>query len=200
MSRMRTKIAAVLAVAGLTLMGCGRSGDKPPPLAQSPPPPEQTREQFIAKTDAQCKASNIRTRALNRELQRAAAGAVDNEQLLQRLAPILAKGYEPVRENAAAFRAATPPAADAAAVEKIRTVYDEQPELVRELADAAKRGDTARYDAVSEEQAALVTKARRLARDYGFKECGSAKSDVKPETEPPREQPARTEAPQPYGS
>ena len=96
---------------------------------------------------------------------------------MRRLAPILERGYGPVRDNAAAFEAANPPAGDAAAIERIRKAYDEQAELVRRLAAAAKRGDVDAFKALSEEQKDVVTRARTLARAYGFAECGSSKSD-----------------------
>jgi hypothetical protein len=49
---------------------------------------------------------------------------------------------------------------------------------VRSLAAAARRGDARRFEALSEQQADVVTRARRLTRAYGFKECGSRKSDA----------------------
>lgn len=170
MSRMRLLICAALTAAALVLAACGGSGgDAAKPL---------TRAEFISKTDMQCKTSNTRTRALNEELQRVAAGARNDKQLLSRLAPILDRGYGPVRDNAAAFQAANPPPADAAKIEHIRKAYDRQAELVRKLAAAAKRGDVKAFMLLSTHQRIIVTRARRLARGFGFKECGSAKSDA----------------------
>jgi hypothetical protein len=171
MSRMRLLICAAVTAAALVVASCGGSGGGP---AAKP----LTREEFISKTDMQCKASNTRTRALNAEVQRAAAGARNDRQLLSRLAPILARGYGAVRDNAAAFQAASPPAADAAKIERIRTAYDRQAELVRKLTAAARRGDAEAFASLSAQQRLVVTRARRLTRGYGFKECGSAKSDA----------------------
>jgi hypothetical protein len=168
MSRMPTTLRALLALAALALGACGSSGDDT----------TAARQRFIAGTDALCKASNARTKALNLKLRRAAAGARDDRDLLRRLAPILRQGNEPVRDNAAALRASDPPAADAARVEGIRRVYDEQAALVRKLAGAAALVQVDRFKALSEEQKDVVTRARRLAHEYGFEECGSAKSDV----------------------
>jgi ABC-type glycerol-3-phosphate transport system substrate-binding protein len=170
MSRMRLLICAALTAAALVLAACGGSDDD----AAKP----LTRAEFISKTDMQCKVSNTRTRALNEELQRVAAGARNDKQLLSRLAPILDRGYGPVRDNAAAFQAANPPPADAAKIEHIRKAYDRQAELVRKLAAAAQRGDVKAFMLLSTHQRIIVTRARRLARGYGFKECGSAKSDA----------------------
>jgi hypothetical protein len=168
MSRMHPTLRPAVLVAVALLAGCGGSGgDDDPP----------TRAQFIAKTDRLCQTSNRRTRALNVQLATAAARARDDEDLLRRLAPILERGYGPLRDNAAAFQAANPPADDAAAIERIRKAYDEQAELVRRLAAAAKRGDVPAFKSLSERQKEVVTRARRLARGYGFEQCGSSKSD-----------------------
>jgi hypothetical protein len=161
-------VGAVVVGIAIGLAGCGGSGDEAAP----------TRAQFIATTDALCRASNKRTRRLNVEVQRVAAAAHDDAELLRRLAPILAQGYGPIRDNAAAFQAANPPAADAGRIERIRKAYDEQAELVRKLAAAAKRGDAGAFRSLSGQQKDVVTRARRLTRGYGFRECGSAKSDA----------------------
>jgi hypothetical protein len=171
-SRMHTTIpAAAAAVAALALTACGGSADDATTTA---------RQRFIARTDVLCKASNARTRALNLRLQRAAAGAHDDRQLLLRLAPILRQGYGPVRDNAAAMRANDAPAVDAARVEILRRAYDQQAELERELASAATRAEVQRFASLSEQQRRGVIHARGLAHDYGFEECGSTKSDVSP--------------------
>ena len=164
----RNLCTALLVAAAVLVAACGGGdGDDDAP----------TKAQFIAKTDRLCEASNRRTRALNVQLRSAADASRDDEDLLRRLAPILERGYGPVRDNAASFQAANPPAGDAAAIERIRKAYDEQAELVRRLAAAAKRGDVPAFMARSEEQKDVVSRARRLARAYGFQECGSAKSD-----------------------
>ena len=137
-----------------------------------------TRAQYIATTDALCKQSNARTRKLNAELRRRSAGATSDAQLLRRLAPVLERGYGPVRDNAAAFQAANPPASDAAEIERIRALYDRQAEFLRKLARAARRVDSNAFKSLSEQQKDVVTRARKLARSYGFKECGSSKSDA----------------------
>lgn len=168
---MRTTASAVLAVASLALAACGGSGDDKTTAAP-------TRAEFIAKTDAQCKVSNARTKALNEEGNRAAAGARTDPQLLEAVAPVLARGYGQARDNAAAFQAVNPPAADAGEVEAIRKLYDEQAEIVRKLAASAKRGDVEQFKALTQEQKDVVARARKAASAYGFKECGSTKSDA----------------------
>jgi hypothetical protein len=170
MFRARRHLGIGLALAAIGLAGCGGQDEAPDaPL---------TRAQYIATTDALCKQSNARTRKLNVELRRWSAGATSDAQLLRRLAPVLERGYGPVRDNAAAFQAANPPASDAAEIERIRALYDRQAEFVRKLARAARRVDSNEFKSLSEQQKDVVTRARKLARSYGFKECGSSKSDA----------------------
>ena len=162
MSRMRRTAFAALVVVALAPAGCGDS----------------SRAEFIAKTDAQCKRTNVRTKALNEAAARAAASAGSDAQVLRALAPILRRSYGQVRDNAAAFEAESPPPADAAEVKRIRKLYDEQAKLARKLAVAAKRGDIDEFRSLTELQKDLVARARRATRAYGFKECGSTKSDA----------------------
>jgi hypothetical protein len=169
MQRMRRPPIVLLVAAALGLPGCGGSDGGSS---------EPTRAEFIAKTDAQCKVSNARTKALNEQVRRVADGTRDDARLLRELAPLLQRGYGQVRDNAAAFQAVNPPPADAAAVERIRKLYDEQAEIVRKLARAARRGELDAFRALSEEQRDVVVRARAAARAYGFKECGSTKSDA----------------------
>ncbi len=167
MSRMRTTVVAVLAASAIGLQACESSGDDKP-----------TRAEFIAKTDAQCKVSNARTKTLNTQARRVADTARGESRLLRELAPILERGYRQVRDNAAAFRAVDPPAADTAKIERIRKLYDEQAEVVRKLGLSAKRGDVEQFKALSEEQKDVLVRAREATSAYGFKECGSTKSDA----------------------
>jgi hypothetical protein len=170
MLRARLHLGIGLALAAIGLASCGGSDD----VGDAP----LTRAQYIATTDALCKQSNARTRTLNAELRRQSASATNDADLLRRLTPVLERGYGPVRDNAAAFQAANPPAADAAKIERIRALYDRQAEFVRKLARAASRADSDEFKSLSEQQKDVVTRARRLARSYGFKECGSTKSDA----------------------
>lgn len=165
----RNLACAVLAATALAVAGCGAKDDDA----------AATRAQYIARIDARCEASNRRTRTLNAQLRRAAAGARNDRELLRRLAPVLKRGYGSVRKNQAVFEATEAPADDAAAIKQIARAYDQQAEQVRELAAAARRGDVRAFIALSDQQKQVVTRARRLARAYGFRECGSAKSDAR---------------------
>ncbi|MEA2218975.1 MAG: hypothetical protein QOJ35_1601 [Solirubrobacteraceae bacterium] len=170
----RTRPALALALAALGALlpaACGGGSGSP-----SGGDAAAQRARFIADTDALCRATNIRTKVLNDRLRR--VSAPDDEQLLRRLAPILEQGSGSLRDNAAALRTARPPAADARAIDRIRTLYDQQAELAGLLAAAAAHGRVTRFKALSEQQKDVVSRARALTRAYGFRECGSAMSDA----------------------
>jgi len=157
----------VLVVAALAVGSCGGSGDDGP-----------TRADFIAKTDARCKVSNARTKALNAEVSRVADTAPTEARLLRGLAPILERAFRQVRDNATAFRAVTAPSADAAEVGRIRALYDEQAAVVGKLSQAAKNNDLKQYRTLFEEQKDVLVRLRKATGAYGLKECGSTKSDA----------------------
>ena len=160
-------IALVLAPVAFAVAGCGGSDDGDAP----------TRAQFIAQTDELCTTSNRRTRTLNLKVRQAAAAARDDRDFMRRLAPILERGYDQVRANAAAFRAVESPVDDATEIARLRRLYDQQAQFVRRLAAAARRGDVRGFKSLTAEQQAVVMRARRLSRAYGFKQCGSTRSD-----------------------
>ena len=140
MSRMRTPAVACLAAAALGLAACGDSGgDEPDGLTR-------------ARVHRQDRRAVQGVQRPHEDAQRGGEPgrghrARSEAQLLRELAPILERGYGQVRDNAAAFQAVNPPAADAAEIERIRKLYDEQAEVVRKLATAAKRGDIEQFKA-----------------------------------------------------
>ena len=146
---MRTSAPAVLVAVAFALTACGD---------------DQARADFIAARDAQCKASNARTRKLNVQSAAAAEKARSEKELLRLLAPILARGYRQVSENAAVFEAAEPPAADAEEVKQIRRLYHEQAKSKRSGSCPSARRTSSR--------------ARKATRAFGFNVCGSSQSDA----------------------
>jgi hypothetical protein len=189
--RCATTLLALL-LAGASLSACGDSDDDARPsgasttgtsttrTAQSRPP--VTRESYIAEADALCKESNAEAKRLNEELQRAAASAKGDAQILARLEPILRRGYAAQQRRRDEFVAITPPAADRSITAKIKTSVDEQTALVGRLVDAADRRDVQRFTGLNAEQERVSSRTQALMEGYGFTECGSGRN----EAEPPR--------------
>ena len=98
--------------------------------------------------------------------------------LLRRLAPILERGTAACATTPRRFDAVDPPAGDAAEIARLRRLYDQQAQFVRRLAAAAGGATRAAFESLTAQQEDVVTRARRLSRAYGFKECGSTKSDA----------------------
>lgn len=167
---MRRSVGA-FTLAALAVAGCGGSSDDHE--AASP-----TRAEFIAQTDARCQTSNARTRDLNAEVVRVSQGVTDERVLLRRLAPVLERGSKAVGDNADAFAATTPLPADAKKIAELRTLYERQATLAGRLAAAAKRGDVDDFRLYTTEQTDVLARVRQRAKAFGFKECGSAKSDA----------------------
>ena len=126
-------------------------------------PDGPTRAEFIAKTDAQCKVSNARTKTLNEEAApRRRTRARSEAQLLRELAPILERGYGQVRDNAAAFQAVNPPPADAPRSSGSASSTTSRPSSSRKLA----RGRQARRRRAVQ-GAVRGAEGRRRARSQG---------------------------------
>jgi hypothetical protein len=119
-----------------------------------------------------------RGRALNEQFQRLARGASSEEEALRTVAPLLEKGYDKQRAQDERFAAIRPPAADREIITRLWKANDENTALLGRLVDAARSQDVGRFTALAEEQKRATERARGLAEGYGFRECGSRKSEA----------------------
>ena len=191
----RHGFAAALAGAALFVAACGGdedSGSGEPetrattaPQTQTQMEPETggtdgsvTREEYIARADAFCKESNAEAKGLNERLREAARGASPGREQLEAIEPILEAGYEVQRRSRDEFKQIPYPPPDKEIVEKMYAAFDEQTALVGRLIEAAEGRDVARFRTVAAEQDRVKLEARGLAREYGFKECGSGKNEA----------------------
>lgn len=189
---MRNRSAVLLLVAALLLPACGdddndsgSDGAGTQATTQTDTQPDTgaqdgsvTRTEYIAEADAFCKKANAEAKVLNERAQDAVRGATGTKAQLEAIAPLLREGYEVQARSREEFKKIEYPAADRAIVEQLHAAYDKQTALVAELRDAAEAGDAARFRSVSTEQNRVKTTARRIAQDYGFKECGSGKNEA----------------------
>lgn len=140
--------------------------------------PASSRAAYIARADRFCRSTNADTRRLNARANAAIRSADNDRDRLKALAPILEEGVRAQRSQVARFLAITPPAADRATIERYWSAISRQARLVAQLASAAAEGDVAAYNRIADRSSALREQARGLARAFGFKECGSGKSDA----------------------
>jgi hypothetical protein len=139
---------------------------------------DSRREEYIARADRQCEAANRRAKALNERFEAAQLGGKSADEVLDALASILEEGYELQQRDNEAFRDIEPPPEDREVIERLHAAYDEQAALIGRMRDAAESGDAMRFRVLSDEVQRVKRRARALARDYGFKECGSGKSEA----------------------
>ena len=170
----------------LVLSGCGGDDDEESGTNSSPATTTEqraddqgpTKEDYIAEADTLCKESNARAKALNERSVEAVKGRSSGKEQLRALAPILREGYALQRNDMEEFEAIEPPADDREVIDRLTTAYGEQTALVGRMLDAAEATDVQRFNALQKEHQRVKTRARGLARGYGFKECGSGKNEA----------------------
>lgn len=133
---------------------------------------------YIAKADAVCETGNADARKLNERANKAVRAAHDDKDRLRALAPILKDGLPIQTAALQRFKAVVPPAADRPLISGYWKLLDQQVVLLGQLADAAAAGDLPKYQQITARSGRLRDQARALARDYGFKKCGSGDSDA----------------------
>lgn len=190
---MRKRLAILLS-ASLLLAACGgdddsgsADSDKPgTEPAQAQPEQDQkagedvTREEYIARADKHCEGSNARSKRLNERTQKAVESESDDRARLEALVPILREGLEIQTKDLAAFRAIAPPAEDRDEIDALFAAYDDRQDGIKKLLVVAEAGDVQGFAQAAKEQERAKLRARELAQDYGFKECGSGKSEAGP--------------------
>lgn len=142
----------------------------------TPATPE--RAAYIAKADAVCEAGNAAVKKLNEQANKAIRGADNDKDRLRAIAPILREGLRIQTADLKRLEAVTPPAADRSVIAGYWNTLDQQAVLLGQLADAAAAVDLATYQQVSKKSNLLRDEARSIARDFGFKKCGSGDSDA----------------------
>lgn len=168
---MRQGLAAILVGVALLLGACGGGDD-------DSGGDSVTREEYIARADAHCKEANAEAKGLNERLEEAARSASPGRDQLAAIAPILEEGYGVQRRSRDEFKKIESPPADRETIERMHAIFDEQTALVGRLLEAAEAGDLARFRGLASEQDRLKLEGRALAREYGFKECGSGRNEA----------------------
>jgi hypothetical protein len=120
------------------------------------------REEYIAAADAICADAND------------AIDALPVPQTLDELAVQGEKAVAIAEQQLAKLRALQPPAADQATLNEAYDLIEQQIELIRQVVEAAKAGDTATIDALVAQGEELEAQADAIAQAYGLTECGSS--------------------------
>ena len=136
-----------------------------------------SRQEFIDRLDALCRAGNRKAKRLNTRAQAIIEQAPDEETALADLEPVLRQGLEAAREADRDFQRQTPPRGDEDQFHKIVQYQLESTALLTRLIEAADRRDAEAFAALIEKRRSME-RTRGFFQDYGFKECGSGKSDA----------------------
>ena len=146
---MRKALAAVVLLA--LVPGCGGGGKKTPQV---------TKAQYAAALSKLCTSANGQVAALR--LTTDIKTWKQNGQKAARIADQTVKGFD----------ALTPPATLQGAAQKYNKASEEVAVAVQDAADAAKNGDTSKFDDAISRQQNSGTKARAAASEIGATGCG----------------------------
>jgi hypothetical protein len=141
---------------------------------------EVTKEDYIAKADAFCKKQNAEAKERNQKLQEVATSAKTEKEFFEKVVPELEDGLDWAREQQEAFADIEPPAADKATVDKMNDTNADALAKLEEATDAARDKDLDKFTQLANEESSIDDRANEMAKDYGFKECGSSNNEAEP--------------------
>ena len=145
-------------------MACGDSGP--------------TREEYIAQADAFCKERNAEAKQRNQKLQDIATAAKSEDEFFDKATPELEDGLEWTRDGQKDLKDIEPPEADKETIDKFLAATDDELAVLEKVVEAAKARDIERFADLANEQSNIDDRANEIARDYGFKECGSEANEA----------------------
>jgi hypothetical protein len=157
----------------LAIAGCGGSSTETTRTITATSGP--TKAQFISEADAICRAGRQKLAPLQSALDRAAQADQANDTAANRakLAVILRSSARTTLPVLAQLRALTPPAADRAVAARYLAGVASQIALIDRLGQAVARNDQQQVTAVSQLLQQGKDAVQQVARNYGFKACGS---------------------------
>jgi len=148
----------------VALVACGDSGP--------------SREEYIAQADAFCKERNAEAKERNQRLQDIATAAKSEDEFFEKAAPELEEGLEWTRDGQEDFKDIEPPEADKETIDKFVAANDDELAVLEKVVDAVRDRDLDRFTDLVNEQQNIDERANEIARDYGFKECGSEANEA----------------------
>ena len=148
----------------VALVACGDSGP--------------TREEYIAKADAFCKERNAEAKERNAKLQAIATEAQSEDEFLAKAKPQLEDGLEWTRDGQEDFQDIEPPEADRETIDEFVAATADEIAVLEKVVEAARDGDFERFADLANEQQNIDGRADEIAKDYGFKECGTEANEA----------------------
>lgn len=173
----RSAVAAVVVVASVALSACGGEDDRVEPQAgagnaearkrPATPGKAPTKSGFLREADSLCAEAKQRVAPI---LEAVAAKVADEDAA--GVAAELRRGVSFADQLLARMRALTPPKGDEVIVDKYLDIIAKQKGRIGPLVEALEAEDISSIEVLVAELRQANERARRLARDYGFKKCG----------------------------
>ena len=139
---------------------------------------ERTKEDYLAEADAFCKKQNVEARERNQKLQDVATSAKSEDEFFEKVVPELEDGLDWARDQQKEFADIEPPPADKGTIDKINATNADALGKLEEATDAARDRDLDKFTKLAEEESSIDDRANEMAKDYGFKECGSSNNEA----------------------
>jgi hypothetical protein len=171
---MRAMLLALTMGVALVAGGCGGDDDSGSG--------EVTKEEYLAKADAFCKKQNAEAKERNQRLQDAATSAKTAQEFFDKVVPQLEDGLDWARDQQKAFADIEPPAADKATIDKINATNADALAKLEDATAAARDKDLEKFTQLADEESSIDDRANKMAKDYGFKQCGSGANEAEPTT------------------
>lgn len=165
----RPALACLCALAAIgVLAACGH--DTPAKTTAASASPAQ-RAAFIKQGDAICAAYNTVARRVRRVIAEQHAQVVATNSL-KPYAASLAIARDSAKIALSAFTALKVPRGDEDRVRTLRGAMTDQQQLLDKVANATAVNDEATFSQLNQRLIAAGAQERRLARAYGFEQCG----------------------------
>ena len=167
---------AVLGAAALTVAGCGGDdGGAASSSSSGGAPAALTKAEYITKADAICRDTQKRLGPVEDDLDALPKDSQGRGKPKQ-IAPILARILDATNGGYERLKALPAPAEDRATLNRWLASTLESTAALEDLQTAVRAGDRAQAEGPGKRVESITTEQRRLARQYGFKDCRSAAS------------------------
>jgi hypothetical protein len=138
----------------------------------------RSKSDYIAEADAFCKKQDAEARERNQKIQDIATSAKSEDEFFEKVVPELDDGADWARDQQEAFTKIEPPAADKATIDKINSTNAEALAKLEDAIDAARDSDLDKFTKLAGEEQRIDERANAMAKDYGFKQCGSRANEA----------------------
>ena len=185
---MRSVWSILVVAAAVGLAACGGGGDgssgseggaaatkaspAPTPSAASPAPGPK-KKAFIRKADKVCKAAREKLTPIRAKIL-PASQAADPDVVFARYAKLTGQAATVYSQTATQLGALTPPAGDAAEIDRLNGLVEQIAGIERQISEASARHDSGQVKTLNASVTRVFGTYQEGAQAYGFKVCGTS--------------------------